>query len=342
MQTAVSLERQLTKVANLAVTYMNSRGIHQLFTDNVNTPSDFDPNVPGSGVYPNGTSENLFEYISEGIFKQNQLIVNSSIRAGAKLTLFGYYTLNYSNSLLAGGFPSNPFNLLADYGRAPFDIRNRAFVGGSVGLPYGFRFSPFMMASSGQPYNVTLSEDLFGTSVSNQRPSYATSSTNPAYVVDTTLGKFDANPSLGDAPIPINDFTGPGRFTLNARLSKTFGFGKKVERAGAGGQSGGGGGGRGGRGPGGPFGGGVGFGGFGAGSNQRYNLTFSVNARNLLNNVNKATPFAVITPASSTQSASVAPIFGQSIGLAGGGFGPGGGAAGAANRAIYLQASFSF
>jgi hypothetical protein len=340
MQTAVSLERQLTKVANLAVTYMNSRGVHQLYTDNVNTPSDFDPNVPGSGNYPNGTSQNLFEYISEGMFKQNQLIVNSTIRAGAKLTLFGYYTLNYANSLLAGGSPSNPFNLLADYGRAPFDIRNRVFVGGSIGLPYGFRFSPFMVASSGQPYSVTLSEDLFGTGVTNQRPSYATSSTNPAYVVDTTLGKFDANPGLGDTPIPINDFTGPRVFTLNARLSKTFGFGKKAEGPGAGGQ--GGGGGRGGRGPGGPFGGGVGFGGFGASSSQRYNLTLSVNARNLFNDVNKATPFAVITPANSTQSASVAPIFGQSISLSGGAFGPGGGAAGAANRAIYLQALFSF
>lgn len=342
MQSAVSLERQLTKTANLSVTYMNSRGEHQLYTNNVNTPTGFDPNVSGSGVYPNGTTENLFEYISEGMFRQNQVIVNSTIRAGAKLTLFGYYTLNYSNGLLASGFPSNPFNLQADYGRSPFDIRHRVFVGGSVGLPYGFRFSPFMMASSGQPYNVTLSQDLFGTDISNQRPSYATNSTNPAYVVNTTLGKFDANPGLGDTPIPINNFTGPSRFTLNARLSKTFGFGKRTESAGAGGQ--GGGGGRGGRGggPGGPFGGGVGSGGLGASSNQRYSLTFSINARNLFNNVNKAAPFAIITPANSTQSASVAPIFGQSISLAGGGFGPGGGASGAANRAVYLQASFSF
>jgi hypothetical protein len=339
MQTAVSLERQLTKIANLAVTYMNSRGEHQLFTDNVNTPSGFDPNVPGSGTYTYGT-ENLYEYISQGMFKQNQLIVNSTIRAGAKLTLFGYYTLNYSHGLLAGGSPSNPFNLHADYGRSPFDVRHRAFVGGSIGLPYGFRISPFMMASSGQPYSVTLSKDLLGSGVTNQRPSYATSSTNPNYVVNTTLGNFDANPGVSDTPIPTNDFTGPNRFTLNARLSKTFGFGKKADSAGTGGQSGGGG--RGGRGPGGPFGGGGGFGGFGSGTNQRYNLTLGINARNLFNNVNKGTPFAILTPANPAQSALVPAIFGQSIGLAGGGFGPGGGASGAANRAIYLQATFSF
>ena len=43
------------------------------------------------------------------MFKQNQLIVNSSIRIGAKLSLFGYYTLNYANSDTgagAGSFPS--------------------------------------------------------------------------------------------------------------------------------------------------------------------------------------------------------------------------------------------
>jgi len=36
IQTGVTLERQLTKTANLAVTYLNSCGVHQFYTDNLN------------------------------------------------------------------------------------------------------------------------------------------------------------------------------------------------------------------------------------------------------------------------------------------------------------------
>jgi len=40
---------------------------------------------------------------------------------GAKLSLFGYYTLNYANSDTSGAssIPSNPFDLQQDYGRHP-------------------------------------------------------------------------------------------------------------------------------------------------------------------------------------------------------------------------------
>src|SRR6266850_2274232 len=96
IQTGISLERQLTKFANLSVTYLTSRGVHQFFTTNLN-PAD-----PITGLRPNGTNQNIFEYQSEGIFKQNQLIVNGSIRMGTKLSLFGYYTLNYAKSDISG------------------------------------------------------------------------------------------------------------------------------------------------------------------------------------------------------------------------------------------------
>ena len=38
LQSAVSLERQLGKIANLAVSYLNTRGFDQLLTRNINTP----------------------------------------------------------------------------------------------------------------------------------------------------------------------------------------------------------------------------------------------------------------------------------------------------------------
>jgi hypothetical protein len=89
MQTGITLERQLTKNANLSVTYLTSRGVHEFFTNNLN-PAD-----PVTGKRPNGTNENVFQYQSEGIFKQNQLIVNSSVRiAGTEVFAFPFRLLH--------------------------------------------------------------------------------------------------------------------------------------------------------------------------------------------------------------------------------------------------------
>ena len=98
-------------------------------------------------------------------------------------------------------------------------------------------------------------------------------------------------------------------------------------RGGPGGGPGGGGGMRGGPGGGGPR---MLFGGGGGGSRGKYNLTLSVQARNLLNNVNLATPTGNLT----------SPLFGISTQTAGG-FGPMGGNAGP-NRRIEVSLRFSF
>ncbi|HMB83762.1 MAG TPA: TonB-dependent receptor, partial [Terriglobales bacterium] len=335
MQSAVSLERQVTKIANVTVSYLNSRGVHQFVSLNVNAPA---PGTPGSsGPPPFPDKGPIYQYSSDGVFRQNQLIANFNIRAGTKLSLFGYYSLNYAKSDTSGAssFPSDQYDLGADYGRASFDTRHRLFLGGTVGLPYAFRLSPFMIFNSGSPYNVTVGQDLNNDSVINDRPAFATTN-NPACVSLTAVCHYNPSPTGSDVLVPINDLTGPTRFTLNLRLAKTFGFGpEKGGKAADGGPGPGGppgGVGGGGHGPGGR-GGGVGRGGgggpFGQGAttNRRYDLTLSVNARNLLNRVNAATPVGNLG----------SNFFGQSVALAGGPF-----SSAAANRRIELQAMFSF
>src|SRR5581483_10062637 len=86
MQSAASLERQITKSSTLAITYLNSRGEHQLFIRNSNAP------FVAGGTRPNGTTDNIYQYDSEGIFRQNQLITNFRWSMGPKLSLFGFYT----------------------------------------------------------------------------------------------------------------------------------------------------------------------------------------------------------------------------------------------------------
>jgi Carboxypeptidase regulatory-like domain len=336
MQTGLSLERQLTKYANLAVTYLTSRGVHQFFTENVNPPicTAF-PCDPAANPHVLGSPDNIYRYQSEGVFKQNQFIINTSLRMGSKLSLFGYYTLNYANSDTsgAGSFPSAFNDISLDYGRASFDIRHRVFVGGTIGLPYSFRLSPFLLASSGIPFTLTTGQDVNGDSIFNDRPTLASSRSIPTNVITNRFGSFDLVPQPGETLVPVNSLTSAGRFSLNLRVSKSFGFGKKaekpssdVESPGAGVNFG--------RGPGGDRrGGGLGGGGRsmggrdGGGTNHRYNLTFGVSARNIFNNVNLATPIGNLS----------SPLFGQSNAIAGGPFSglPG-------NRRLDLQMTFSF
>jgi hypothetical protein len=290
-----------------------------------------------SGPTPNPAAGPVYQYVSGGVFRQNQLITNFNVRAGAKLSLFGYYSLNFANSDTSGAssFPSNQYDLGADYGRASFDVRNRVFMGGTVGLPRGFRLSPFMIFTSGSPYNVTVGQDLSGDSLFNDRPGLAPNPSGICLSPTQACHYLIPTKAYVPTPIPINYLTGPNHFTLNLRLAKTFGFGPELGGKG-GAQQGGGPGGPGG----GPFGGGPrGGGGLGRGpggggpfggapaTSRRYSLTFSVNARNVLNRVNAANPIGTLTSQD----------FGKSIALAGGPF-----SSAAANRKIELQAMFSF
>jgi hypothetical protein len=154
----------------------------------------------------------------------------------------------------------------------------------------------------------------------------------------TEWGVFNPRPVAGALEIPRNYGRGPGQFTINLRLARTWGFGKKTEAAtaapdvmagprygGPGGPGGGGrmGMGRGGGGRGGP--GGI----FGdASSGRRYSLTLGATVRNVFNFVNLAPPVGNLTSL----------LFGQSTALAAG-FGPGGASS---NRRIDLQLRFNF
>ena len=228
-------------------------------------------------------------------------------------------------------------------------MRNRFVLFGNWNLPHRVTLSPFLVASSGSPFNLTVNQDLFGTGVFNARPQLASATTCPTVTstssgLCTSLGTFNPVPANTQSMISPYPYDNPGQFTFNLRLAKTWGFGKETSRqnnvGGFGGRGGGGGGGGrgggGGLGPGGLNGGGGFFGGGGTTSNRRFNLTASVSARNVFNDVN-------LGPRHGTLAAPPNPLFDQSStigGLFGGG--PGGGGLAGANRRIDFQVFFVF
>ncbi|HEV2709316.1 MAG TPA: carboxypeptidase regulatory-like domain-containing protein [Edaphobacter sp.] len=309
MEFAIGADQQLIRNATLSVNYLNTRGVHQFLSQNVNAPIGMDGNnfiypiMPATGESPVIRQE----YQSEAVYRQNELITNINVREKA-FSLFGYYVLNFAKSDSGGitSFPSQPYNIGADYGRAVFDRRNRLFLGGNVSLPYHISLSPFIVASSGTPYNVTLGRDLNGDSEFNDRPAFATSANEKGASTIPGCGSF-ITPTEGQARIPINYCTGPALFVTNLRVSKTFGFGPSTAKPGQGDSGGPGDHGGGHHGGGGGRGGGGGFGG-GSRTDRKYNLTFSGQVQNLFNNADYATPNATMTSQS---------LFGKSTQLAG-------------------------
>ena len=325
MQSAVSLERQLGRIGTVSVTYINSRGLHQLILENANAP-DENSVRPLYAQYGNG---NLYQYNSEAIFKQSQLVTNVQLRLSHRLSLMGYYALGDANGDSSGpsGNPSNQYDLNQDYGRALFDIRSHLFLSGSALLAHNVRISPFVLFNSSVPFNITTGLDNNGDSFFNDRPSFATSADKN--VVSTSYGKLNLTPTPGERIIPINYGNGPANVMVNMRLSKTFGFGAETKSASAAPDQGPGGKEHGGHGGAGGAGLARGMGSIFAPANtsRRYNLTFTMTARNLFNTWNPGAPIGNL---SSTN-------FGKSDSLAGGPF-----SSGTANRRVDFQALLSF
>ncbi|HEY3936509.1 MAG TPA: carboxypeptidase regulatory-like domain-containing protein [Bryobacteraceae bacterium] len=352
MQTVIGVERQLFNRTTLSFNFVNSRGVHELRTVDINAPLPgtyiYDATGSGtvsndSGIRPYGNIGDIYDYQSTGTYKQTQLMVGLNTTILKRLTLFSRYVYGDAHSDTDGltTFPSNPYNFSGDWGRSSLDIKNMLFVSGSASLPFGLRLSPFFIARSGAPFNITTGTDLYGTGqiASTARPSIVSAA--GVNIIDTPFGYLDTVPTAGQTILARNAGTGPGFIELNLRLSKTWGFGTtKFEgmsggataRQGGGPPGGGGPGGGGHGGPGGgspPPGGGGPGGGFSESSGHRYNLTLSIMARNILNHENLSAPVGVVT----------SPYFLESTSIAGG-FGPQ--SMSSDQRRIDLQLRFSF
>ena len=327
IQSSLSLEQQLPGNFTVTGTLIASQGRRLLRSRNINAP------LP-DGQHPLGSAAgNVYQIESTGRLNQYQCILGINNRLSRSLTVFIRYFLAWARSDTDGvdTFPANQYDLSGEYGRAAIDVRHRFVLGGNFSGPWGVRVSPFILASTGRPFNVTVGSDLNRDSLFTDRPAFAGDPSRLG-VVSTPYGLLDPGPIAGETIIPRNLGDAPGFVMVNLRISKTIPFGKRGQAPPSPPGEGGG------RGPGmrGPFGGGGrgeggGRGGVGEGGGGQ-GLTISVSAQNLLNHVNPAAPVGNLG----------SPFFGQSLASAGGfGFGTGG-SAGAGNRRVELQARVAF
>ena len=344
MQGAINVEQQLPLKFVFTATFLSARALHLLRSRNINAPlpGTFLPDQPAASVRPSGNARgDVFQYESSGRFNQNQLIISLRNPINSKMSIIATYLLNKASSDTDGPetFPANSYDLSSEYGRSDLDIRHRFSLTGVFSLKYGLSLNPFILASSGRPFNITTGRDANGDTLFTERPAFAADLNQPGFVL-TRLGSFNPNPRPDEQLVPRNYGTSPSFFTISLRLSKTWGFGgeraaaqpekkvkdKKKPAGSSTAQAGGGA-------------GGVGvlpdsnrssF--FGKAPDNPYKLTFSIVARNILNRTNRGRSIGNLNSLLFGQSNFLAPPYGFGEVFE----------SNAANRRIEMQLRFTF
>lgn len=339
IQSAIGVERQIPGNTTVSLTYTNSHGLHQLLSRNINAPlPETYTGVPGSGVYPYGQGGPIYEQESGGLYNQDQVVINVNSRVTRNVSLFGFYMLSYvwSNTDGIGTYPANQYDMNGEYGPAATDVRHRASLGGTITAPWNLRFSPLIVVQSGAPFDIITSQDVYGDTLLSARPAIPSDPNKPG-LIQTPYGLLDPNPSPGEKILPRDFGRGPGLFSVDLRLARTFGLGrlKNPDRANRNSSNPGAA-----AAPAAPAAGPAGRGGIsgfdnmssgvaGSSSERRYSLTASVSARNIFNHVN---PGPIIGDINS-------PLFGQSNQIAGG---VGAYSGNSSNRRLEFQLRFGF
>lgn len=359
--TGLIVTRQLTKTTQLNVFFSTYDTRHLLRSRNINAPTL----INGAFRRPQIGVGDIYQYETSGTQSMKQLNIGVTKQFRPGFTLSANYTLGKAQSNADfGAFPMNQYDLTGEYGRTSFDSRHRFFLIGSAVIPkLMLSLNPMVIANTGRPFNIItgLDDNLDG--IINDRPAFADAQTTAADLVQTRFGNFDIRPKAGQTIIPRNYAEGPGFFTVNLRVGRSFSFGdlpgaaerrrvakeqeeqqrqNRNNRGGAdrsasrGGNTGGGAP----RGGGAPppqvtsgLGGGmmISMGGPGGAEGKRYTMNFSLNFINLLNRTNLGNPVGNLRSIN----------FGESL-FPASSFGFGGGNPNAGNRRIQASVRFSF
>jgi hypothetical protein len=343
VMTAINFERQLPSKFTMFLVAFNYRGKHLLRVRNINAPlpGTYDPENTGAAVRPFGNIGDIYFYESSAKFNDYRFFGGVRRQMSKGFSLFANFGTGRGKTdtdcifgSIASCFPADSYDASSEYSRVGFIPSANFFVGGTMILPkLKVNFNPFIIFSSGRPFNIVTGRDTNGDGLFTERPAFATSATASSDLRKTRFGDFDLNPAPGQALIPRNYGMGPSFFSVNLGISRSFMFGNVPAAAAAPGA------GQGARpaaaGPAQPAAtqpAGAAKPSGAATPEKRYTLTFSVNIQNLLNNTNLSNPIGNLS----------SPRFGESTSTAGSfGFGPGGSAA-AGNRRIQVQVRFGF
>jgi hypothetical protein len=203
LRTNVGVERTVGKFGRLNIGYSYGRGGNLFRGRNINAPL-------ADGTRPDPEAGNITQIESTASSRTH--VVNAGFNLNLpwhRTFLFVNYSLARANNDTDGPFslPANSYDLAAEWSPAAGDVRHRLTGLLNMNLWKGFKLATTFNANSAPPYTITTGHDDNGDTVSNDRPS--------------GLGRNSARAA--------------DRWDAGARLSYTFGFGRRPGAEGAGG-----------------------------------------------------------------------------------------------------------
>jgi hypothetical protein len=226
--TGVTAERSIGKMGKVSVNYLHFQGDHDWISLNINAPlpGTYIYGEPNSGTRPLGGTQNIYQFSSVGSHNTNMLFANTQLTINKHVMYWAFFGSRYKNGDTGGAtsFPSNQYDIRADYGRAAA-ATNRLFNGVNLTLPWGITSGVFVAFTTHQPFNITIGNDLNGDTQYNDRPSFATTDCATCQIFHTAYGVFNANPQPNEKIIPINYGNGPRFFYTEIGLEKAFRWG---------------------------------------------------------------------------------------------------------------------
>ncbi len=301
IDSSASAEISLGKRGSVALTFLDKEQRHQWVSINTNAPRS-------DGTRPYGAAAgNLYQFASDATGRGVWFYIDPRFRFNSTFSLTGHFNFKRQNSSTMGdtNFASNSYDVQQDYGRSSSDRRQSAYVAMNLALKKGFRSAFIINARAGEPFNITTGADNNGDTIFNDRPSFASSASDPNYVVHTAYGDLNLRPKGGETIIPVNFGHSAGPFvSLQMQLAKTWQFGRSSPAAqvtpGVGKTT---------------------------TNDAPYSVTLSGEVQNLTNTVSPAPPVGVLT----------SPFFGKSIATSNNFL-----STSAANRTVMLHCSFQF
>ncbi|HYO63348.1 MAG TPA: TonB-dependent receptor, partial [Pyrinomonadaceae bacterium] len=233
---AVQVEKTLPYNFTVFGVLFTYRQRHSPVVRNLNAPlpGTFEFGNPDRpGVRPFGDTGDIYQYESGGTMNDVRMFLGFRNQLRPGFSLFGNYQTGKAESNtdcvfgnLSLCLPADSYNLKADYGRVAFFPRHRFVFGGTLTVPQlKLSVNPFVVASTGQFFNIRTGIDNNGDRVFNDRPAFADEQTPLADLRVTEFGNFDIRPKAGQTIIPRNLGEGPGFFSVNLNFSRTVGFG---------------------------------------------------------------------------------------------------------------------
>ena len=203
-QASVEVEQQIGERTTVAAGYEYMNGSGLLMTVNQNVPTCVASGA-NNGCRPNPGYSNNNQYSSVGDSEYNGVHVSLTQRTQA----WGHYRVSYTLSKAmnnVGEFffssPIDPTDLSKDWGRSDNDQRHRLVVNGTLDVS-GFQLGAMVQAYSAPPFNITSGV--------------------------TTIQGTQGRPIVDGDYIERNAGEGTAFFLLNARVSRMFRLGARVQ-----------------------------------------------------------------------------------------------------------------